>query len=98
MAKYYHIPGNKGKNCHFNGEHRDRNGEIIDCHCDECNYLLCCLENDCKRCKRKDCYRKKVLSYLRYRKLRRFCYALADLLLMTTYAQYPEAYIDKYLN
>jgi len=37
------IPGNGGENCPGNGEHRDKNGEWIDCCCDECDYFLDCF-------------------------------------------------------
>lgn len=36
------CPGNNGTNCLYNGEHYDENGNIIECQCDECDYLLCC--------------------------------------------------------
>lgn len=38
------IPGNQGEDCPGNGKHVDQNGEILECCCDECDYLLCCLE------------------------------------------------------
>ena len=34
------------KNCLGNGEHYDSDGGIIECCCDECDYLMLCLEND----------------------------------------------------
>ncbi len=30
MSKYYYIPGNKGKECHFNGLHKTKNGPPIE--------------------------------------------------------------------
>ena len=45
-------PGNYGRDCPGNGTH----GE---CCCDECDYLMCCLETDiaeaCKDCRDRDC-------------------------------------------
>ena len=38
------IPGNEGRDCPGNGEHIDRNGELIECCCDECDYMLCCTD------------------------------------------------------
>ena len=38
------IPGNLGADCPGNGEHINENGELIECCCDECDYLLDCLE------------------------------------------------------
>lgn len=32
--------------CLGNGEHFDENGNPIECCCDECNYLILCLENE----------------------------------------------------
>ena len=37
------TPGEEGKNCLGNGEHRDDNGKLIECCCDECDYYCCCL-------------------------------------------------------
>ena len=36
------TPGNHGKNCEVNGEHRDGNENLIECCCDECDYYLEC--------------------------------------------------------
>lgn len=38
------IPGNGGRDCPGNGLHRDEQGEMIECCCEECDYLLCCVE------------------------------------------------------
>ena len=50
------IPGNCGVNCPGNGENAD-----IVCCCDECDYLICCLEThdsgECLDCLDKDCPR-----------------------------------------
>ena len=50
------TPGNYGNDCLGNGEH-----EGIECCCDECDYMLCCLENsdpsNCIGCQDKDCPR-----------------------------------------
>ena len=37
------IPGNNGDNCFGNGKHTDKNGTIIECCCDECDYFLDCF-------------------------------------------------------
>lgn len=37
------TPGNEGKNCIGNGEHMDKNGNVIDCCCDECSHYLECF-------------------------------------------------------
>lgn len=37
------FPGNSGADCPGNGEHRDESGDIIECCCDECDYLMCCF-------------------------------------------------------
>ena len=39
------TPGNGGENCKGNGKHKDENGKIIECCCDECDYLLCCISS-----------------------------------------------------
>ena len=42
------TPGDGGKNCMGNGE---QDGNLIECCCDECNYLLCCVyKSDCEEC------------------------------------------------
>ena len=50
------IPGNQGKDCPGNGEHPE-----VDCCCDECDYMLCCLDrhksSECKSCTDRDCPR-----------------------------------------
>ena len=52
-------PGNGGKDCLGNGNHYDNNGELIECCCDECDYLMCCTyESDCENCKNEKCSRK----------------------------------------
>ncbi len=40
------IPENNGEDCKGNGNHFDENGKLIECCCDECDYLLCCTEDD----------------------------------------------------
>ena len=44
------VPGNLGKDCPGNGER-----EGIECCCDECDYMQCCLESHdpakCKTCR-----------------------------------------------
>ena len=34
------IPGNNGLDCPGNGEHKDKNGNYIECCCDECDYMI----------------------------------------------------------
>jgi len=57
------TPGNCGKDCLGNGEHVDANGQEIECCCDECDYLLCCLEGSppqrCQTCEDWQCPRAK---------------------------------------
>ncbi len=53
------IPGNLGKDCPGNGETKDQNGKIVECCCDECDYMLCCLEThdkkSCETCDDTEC-------------------------------------------
>ena len=51
------TPGNKGINCKGNGKHRANQGKVIECCCDECDYLSCCTNENppCKGCKDPDC-------------------------------------------
>lgn len=53
------TPGNMGKDCLGNGEHFDEDNNLIECCCDECNYMLCCLQpityDKCKKCDEVDC-------------------------------------------
>ena len=35
---------NGGKDCIGNGEHVDETGELIECMCDECDYLAVCVK------------------------------------------------------
>ena len=37
------TPGNYGKNCLGNGSHKNLFGKYIECCCDECGYMMCCL-------------------------------------------------------
>ena len=52
-------PGNGGADCQGNGEYFDDQGNHIECCCDACDYLLCCISkfdiNACKNCTDKDC-------------------------------------------
>lgn len=54
------TPGNNGEDCKGNGKHFDENGNLIECCCDECNYLLCCTVESpmCSECADDDCPRK----------------------------------------
>ena len=38
------IPGNKGADGPGNGEYIDSSGRIVECCCDECDYMMCCSE------------------------------------------------------
>lgn len=53
------TPGNRGEKCNGNGLFVDRNGEPIECCCEECDYMLCCLENhdmsECESCMDEKC-------------------------------------------
>ena len=48
------TPGNMGKDCMGNGMHKG-----IECCCDECDYMMCCLEThqqkECLHCNDRDC-------------------------------------------
>lgn len=55
------MPGNLGQDCLGDGTHMDKNGKIIPCCCDACDYVQCCLYmhgNDlCAACTDTDCPR-----------------------------------------
>ena len=44
------IPGNKGKDCPGNGNHMDKSGNLIECCCDECDYMICCHGDTAELC------------------------------------------------
>lgn len=48
------TPGNNGDNCMGDGTHHG-----IECCCEECDYMLCCLgerfPSECPRCEDRDC-------------------------------------------
>lgn len=54
IAETILTPGNYGNDCLGNGEH-----EGIECCCDECDYMLCCLgerfSSECPKCQDTDC-------------------------------------------
>ncbi len=56
------TPGMKGEFCNENGLH-----EGIECCCDECDYMLCCLEtaddNMCEGCFDSDCPRSQLYKF-----------------------------------
>lgn len=58
-------PGNYGRNCKGNGSTTDEFGNLLECCCDECDYMMCCIdkENDCQNCTDEYCpnvkYKKK---------------------------------------
>ena len=55
------IPGNNGEDCPGNGEHKDKNGNYIECCCEACNYMICCFtsqsEKMCEECDDSECPR-----------------------------------------
>lgn len=55
------MPGNSGKDCAGNGEQIGKDGNGIECCCDECDYMLCCQEThgeeECVRCRDTACPR-----------------------------------------
>ena len=55
------IPGNLGEDCLGNGKQME-----IECCCDECDYLRCCIDPNwherCKKCKDRDCPRNESLA------------------------------------
>lgn len=38
------VPGNGGADCPGNGSGVDDKGALIECCCDECDYMQCCYE------------------------------------------------------
>ncbi len=38
------VPGYNGNDCPYNGEHFDNNGNLIECQCDECDFMMCCVD------------------------------------------------------
>ncbi len=56
------TPGNHGKDCLGHGDSYYEDGEPIECCCDECDFMMCCLDDDwqirCANCKHDDCPRK----------------------------------------
>lgn len=42
------TPGNMSI-CFGNGEHINEESNLIECCCDECDYLILCLENENKK-------------------------------------------------
>ncbi len=52
------TPGQDGADCLGNGLHPG-----VECCCDECDYLLCCLgQTDCAQCKDSRCPRKNTFT------------------------------------
>lgn len=53
------LPGNNGIYCKGNGLHKDDNGMLIECCCDECDYLKCCVsplgDERCNNCSDQFC-------------------------------------------
>ena len=49
------TPGNFGEECLGNGKHYDKKNQLIECCCDECDFYICCLDEnyqeECKKCK-----------------------------------------------
>ncbi len=54
------TPGNNGENCLGNGKHFDEDGNPIEACCDECDYAICCLKDECELCERKICVNDKI--------------------------------------
>lgn len=54
------IPGNFGKDCLGNGEHYDKNGNLLPICCDECDFYICCAseKTDCENCLEYRCPRR----------------------------------------
>ena len=48
------VPGNRGKDCPGNGGTMDACGRLMECCCDECDDLMCCMampgEEGCGSC------------------------------------------------
>lgn len=70
------IPGNFGKNCPGNGRHRNIKGKLLECCCDECGYMLCCLnkewKKECATCTDTNCPRNSILKK-RYKNIFIYC-------------------------
>ena len=53
------TPGNGGINCKGNGQYKGTDGKTIECCCEECDYMLCCVNennsDECKKCSDKKC-------------------------------------------
>ena len=39
------TPGNMGSDCQGNGKHVDKDGNVIEWCCDECDYMMCCFSD-----------------------------------------------------
>ncbi len=54
------TPGNNGLDCLGNGNHTRTDGSLIECCCDECNFLVCCTLNPnnilCQTCTNIQCH------------------------------------------
>ena len=60
VTKIRLTPGNRGEDCMGNGKHFDDKGELLECCCDECDYLMCCVyECKCAECTDERCDRNK---------------------------------------
>jgi len=40
------IPGNGGNECPGNGRYRDINGILLECCCDECDFMQLCFDKN----------------------------------------------------
>ncbi len=53
------TPGNNRINCRGNGAYTDKDGILVECCCEECDYMLCCLEShdseECENCTDENC-------------------------------------------
>ena len=40
------TPGDEGRNCRGNGTHYNWRNKVIECCCDECDYMMCCIKEN----------------------------------------------------
>ncbi len=57
------LPGNLGRDCPGNGMHHNGRKGKFWCLCEECDYMMCCLEEhdekECETCMDEQCVRAK---------------------------------------
>ena len=53
------TPGNQGLNCKGNGSFINEFGNLLECCCDECDYMMCCTNEhnsfECLTCFDENC-------------------------------------------